>query len=71
MTHSIKLLAILVLGATLVSPALAQQIQSAPRGVTNAAAVPPPAVAAQQPTQPSQWPHNTNLTPDFQLGGER
>jgi hypothetical protein len=71
MTHSIKLLAILALVATLAAPAFAQQIPSAPGGVTTAATIPPPAVARQQPSQPSHWPHNSNLAPDFQLGGER
>lgn len=71
MTHSIKLLAILAFGATLAAPAFAQQIPSAPPGLATAPTIPPPWVARQQPNQPSQWPHNSNLTPDFQLGGER
>jgi hypothetical protein len=72
MTHSIKLLAILAFGATLAAPAFAQQIPTAPPGVVPPlATIPPPAVARQQPSQPSQWPHNSNLAPDFQLGGER
>ena len=71
MTHSIKLITILAFGVTLAAPAFAQQIPSAPSGVTTAVTIPPPAVARQQPSQPSQWPHNSNLAPDFQLGGER